>query len=1448
MAPKRWNVAFALFVASLMLVTAGCGEKSSVQDSDGAFKIIAKQPERIELEVFPSQIPADGASSATVIARVFNDLGLLTFSDVLLTLGLEKGPANAPGSGFIAATGNTNTHGVAQVIFTAGTVPGTVTVVVRAGRAVARIPITLVPVTPVHFQTTVSPAPTTTDAVDVTVVFTDPFFLRTGTPVALTVLDHNGDSLSSRVVPNANVAIDGTYGARVFLGPLTPEQTRTGVRGYIQTTIGAISTLTEFRLATSGSGGAGGGGNLPPTFPNSVVFTPSTLRMAVRNGSTLAIPLTAQFPSTAVGADAEFTLNPPFRSPAPNSITGYFTPCPAPLTATACESQRIRISSSGTATTTLVLTNVQASQLGAGLVLAVNVFASKVINDVEYQFAGSSPITLFAETPTLALISLAAIPPQTSVAAGGSFSVQMRARVQAQNGSFPPGVFVNFSSDQSAGVIFPTTAATDSTGTALATFSMNQVPASLLSNGLFITLRAQAVGAGSQVGLNATTSIFVSPKFGPPDHLVLSSSIRPNPTTSVIFVQGSAFPTVTQVTFDVLDINDNVARSATDRVQFVLENGGLHGGENLEPGAGASVTTGALVLNGRASTILRSGIRAGTVRLIAFIDNAIRNGRPDPGEPHSEPVTVSISGGLPAGQNLSVIPEILNIPGLLRAGIFDFITAYLADRFNNPVIAGTRVSFTSFDYFTLDSAAQVTASTQTAPAISQGTATLQSQEPRPASGFVGVQAQTNSGVDSTVLALAPDVTRTGIAYAGADGGGVYQGTFSASGFLPFGNMSWLNVGNGRTGLANGYVRALAVDPRPGMNGILYAGTELGLFRSTGSGGIWVQRSGRGRIENETPGTTADPLAFTLQVPAVTIRARTVVMDGSVRRTDFVFDTPTQLRFLRTGPAAALRVSYDYDRGIPELVPITAIAVSLNSRANQTPLADNAIVYAATLGAGVYRSTNGGFTWVPVNADLTNTNVVSLALVRMPGNVNDVVLFAGTLGGGVFKLTSGTVGAAAFRIVGEANITDAQATDLLRWLPANLNLTATHVTCMAADPDQVGGNARAFTLYAGTDVGGVFRTTSNNLFDDQAANLNWAPATRNVSFANLSNVRVTGITVEPVTKQVFACTVDDDEPENPIGGLFRSVDGGVTFFPLGSPLSGNAQPLSNSRLRSLAIAGGNLWIGGDGRQVWLSRNPTAADPATVTFTEVGRIGTLGSGTITVNPQLDNDIYDTTRVLFSGSPVVDIVPLESSTTIANGGFQTFLVTVSDPNGNPLPGNTVVCITSTPKGVVSGAGSGGSDCPVVSGSSARIAMSDTQQGGTDFTFDLTNDLATGDVATGDVGVTVKVSATVFTPTGQRLATGEDTISRTLSSQLPLGLVHGNPPTEPIADETFAITGGIGPFLPTVTAGTTLTITGTRTFTVRTGGNNTAFTLSVLDTATGQTLQRTFTVPSAL
>jgi hypothetical protein len=98
------------------------------------------------------------------------------------------------------------------------------------------------------------------------------------------------------------------------------------------------------------------------------------------------------------------------------------------------------------------------------------------------------------------------------------------------------------------------------------------------------------------------------------------------------------------------------------------------------------------------------------------------------------------------------------------------------------------------------------------------------------------------------------------------------------------------------------------------------------------------------------------------------------------------------------------------------------------------------VYAGTSGEGVFRSDNGGQSWVGVGSGLTNQVVTSLAVDPQVA----AVVYAGTTGGGVFRTANG--GAS--------------------WTELNAGLTNQLVTALAVTP-------AGTCLHAGTQGGGVF---------------------------------------------------------------------------------------------------------------------------------------------------------------------------------------------------------------------------------------------------------------------------------------------------------------------------------------------------------------------------------------
>jgi hypothetical protein len=104
------------------------------------------------------------------------------------------------------------------------------------------------------------------------------------------------------------------------------------------------------------------------------------------------------------------------------------------------------------------------------------------------------------------------------------------------------------------------------------------------------------------------------------------------------------------------------------------------GGEYFYPD---SATTSA---NGRVRVYISSGIRSGVVQLQAEADQ-------DGKTILSKPIAIAIHGGLPDSVHFSLAHDIANIPGWIIFGYEDIITAYVGDKYSNPVKPGTAVYF-----------------------------------------------------------------------------------------------------------------------------------------------------------------------------------------------------------------------------------------------------------------------------------------------------------------------------------------------------------------------------------------------------------------------------------------------------------------------------------------------------------------------------------------------------------------------------------------------------------------------------------------------------------------------------------------------------------------------------------------------------------------------------------
>jgi hypothetical protein len=200
----------------------------------------------------------------------------------------------------------------------------------------------------------------------------------------------------------------------------------------------------------------------------------------------------------------------------------------------------------------------------------------------------------------------------------------------------------------------------------------------------------------------------------------------------------------------------------------------------------------------------------------------------------------------------------------------------------------------------------------------------------------------------------------------------------------------------------------------------------------------------------------------------------------------------------------------------------------------------ATIYAGTW-PGVYKSTNGGATWSPANTGLPPEPTEALAI----DPITPAVLYAGIRNAGLFKSTDGGG----------------------TWIPANIGLPNQPAWGIAVDPVTPG------TLFL-ANGGGLFKST------DAAAS--WVSISGGLAGVSVSS----GPAIDPAAPSTVYVGAYP-YPQYPLGGVFKSKDGGATWA--GDP-SGPPVPW----ILSLAVdpTGTTLYAGTIGG-VWQLRSTTGA---------------------------------------------------------------------------------------------------------------------------------------------------------------------------------------------------------------------------------------------------------------
>jgi photosystem II stability/assembly factor-like uncharacterized protein len=369
----------------------------------------------------------------------------------------------------------------------------------------------------------------------------------------------------------------------------------------------------------------------------------------------------------------------------------------------------------------------------------------------------------------------------------------------------------------------------------------------------------------------------------------------------------------------------------------------------------------------------------------------------------------------------------------------------------------------------------------------------------------GGASWTNLTDASGVLSLVIDPMRPSVVYAGTNGGGVVKS--------PDGGLTWKVV---NAGLSNLNISSMAIDPV--HTRALYAGSNGGVDRTISGGATWSIVLASGFFQNITALAVATSDANTLYagtgsqgVFKTTDSARTWVPINA--------DIPsTQVHSLvihPTDPMTAYAGLVPYTEGAPP--------------------------------AGLYRTTDGGVTWLLSDQGITTDDILALAIDAS----DPATVYAGT-DDGVFKTTDG--GAS--------------------WSSSSLGIPpAFFVYDLAIDP------SNPAIVYAGTQNIYSWEANDDGVFKSTDAGATWIRMSRGIGggygFPSGSSVYALAIDpTAPLTIYAAASCVDDSYQEECYETkLYKSVDGAATWT--------SVLDIHSLRLSSIAIDPSNsstVWAG------------------------------------------------------------------------------------------------------------------------------------------------------------------------------------------------------------------------------------------------------------------------------
>ncbi len=236
-----------------------------------------------------------------------------------------------------------------------------------------------------------------------------------------------------------------------------------------------------------------------------------------------------------------------------------------------------------------------------------------------------------------------------------------------------------------------------------------------------------------------------------------------------------------------------------------------------------------------------------------------------------------------------------------------------------------------------------------------------------------------------VLCIAIDPKVTNTVYAGTADGGLYKSINGGSSWAP------MSTGmNAKGEVSHLTINALAIDPQNTTT--IYAATEaLGIYKSTNAGESWIQLNngltdGKDSLTAKISALAVaiDPTNPQIIYAATTGKGVFKSTDGGQSWTD---------TFLRLKKESLSIIPFAAEPGNT----ISVMTLTINPKHPTT-------IYAGTAGSGVYKSSNGGGTWVPVNRGLGSSNTKVRILIIDSENPDSI--YGGTQRGVIRSFDGG----------------------------------------------------------------------------------------------------------------------------------------------------------------------------------------------------------------------------------------------------------------------------------------------------------------------------------------------------------------------------------------------------------------------------------------------------------